>query len=419
MAKPNIGTMIVDGELYTLIGVAEFQHVIREVPYNVELYVKKVKDGEISRDVLIQRTPDQWSNKMRSRLIESILKNFQIGVFLTACGRSDSQCYSVNSLVDGLQRTTALVDYLDNKFALSRDIEPIKCRWKNANGNIIEETFDISGKKFKHLPPVLQKRILEYKITTYCYENFTDQELDEIVFSTNNGKAPAPFHKLRFGLGTENMRLIQPLCDSPLWDNVSNCKAKNDGALGCILRTFMLMTGNYSSGLTTSAMAKFVSDFENLIKTSNIEQVGKLIEQFAEITENMTDDELQMLDGCSVPHYIAGLKYYNNICEKGGNPENESYLDLLRAFVKSEEYTRFTAYKAVKNSNGQKGEKSGSGGTQYSEESVDERQYIIDSFIEEFLDVDFKMTVGLNDNDTDNTNDTDSIESDTEIEKAG
>ena len=69
MSKPNIGTMIVDGELYTLIGVAEFQHVIREVPYNVELYVKKVRDGEISRDVLIQRTPDQWTKRTEKQRI--------------------------------------------------------------------------------------------------------------------------------------------------------------------------------------------------------------------------------------------------------------------------------------------------------------------------------------------------------------
>lgn len=413
MSKPNIGTMIVDGELYTLIGVAEFQHVIREVPYNVELYVKKVRDGEISRDVLIQRTPDQWTNKNKSRLIESILKNYQIGVILTACGRSDSQCYSVNSLVDGVQRTTALVDYLDNKFALSRDIEPIKCRWKNAHGNIIEETFDISGKKFRHLPPVLQKRILEYKITTYCYENFTDQELDEIVFSTNNGKAPAVFHKMRFALGTENMRLIQPLCNSVLWENVEKCSAKNDSVLGCIIRAFMLCKYNTSNGLSTAAMNKFIADFGNSVKTSDIEKVGNLIEQLAEITKDMTDDELQTLDSCNVPHYIANLKYYNSICNNGGNTENKSYLDFFRKFINSSEYAEFTAYKAVKDDNGQKGKKSGSGGTQYSAESVDERQHIIDDFLDEFLEVNFKTSIAAIHDDTDST------ESDTEISKAG
>lgn len=386
MAKTDIDTMTVDGKLYTLIGVSEFQHVIKEVPYNVELYVQKVNDGSISRDVLIQRTPDQWNNKMKSRLIESVLKNYQIGVILTACGRSDSQCYSVNSLVDGVQRSTALVDFVNNKFALSKDIQPIKCRWRNAEGNIIEQAYDVGRKKFKHLPPVLQKRILEYKITTYSYENFSDEELDEIVFSTNNGKAPAPFHKLRFALGTENMRLIQPLCESALWENVEKCSAKNDSVLGCVIRTFMLMTGNCSGGLTTGAMSKFIVDFGNLVKTSKIEQVRNLIEQFAEITEQMTDNELQMLDGCSVPHYIAGLKYYNIICKKDGNPENKSYLDFFREFIKSEEFAKFTAYKAVKNSNGQKGEKSGSGGTQYSSESVDDRQHIIDDFLDKFLD---------------------------------
>lgn len=85
MAKQDIsiGSMIIDGDLYSIVGVAEFNHIIREVPYNVELFVKKIH---------------------------------------------------------------------------------------------------------------------------------------EIVFSTNNGKAPAVFHKMRFALGTENMRLIQPLCDSALWE---------------------------------------------------------------------------------------------------------------------------------------------------------------------------------------------------------
>lgn len=407
MAKQNTGEMLIDGKLHTLIGVAEYQHIIKEIPYNVELYVKKVNEGDISRDVLIQRTPYQWNNKMNSRMIVSILKNYQIGVILTACGRSESQCYTVNSLIDGLQRTTALVDYLDNKFALSSDTPPIECRWKSEDGNIIRHTFDISRKKFKDLPTVLQKRILEYKITTYSYENFSDDELDEIVFSTNNGKAPGAFHKLRFALGTENMRLIQPLCDYPLWEDVEKCSAKNDGILGCVIRTFMLMTGNCSGGLTTSAMAKFVPEFSSLVKTSKIKQVEKLIEQFGDIMDNMTSTELEALDGCSMPHFIASLKYYNNICEKN-SIVNKSYLDFFRDFLKSKEYEDFSAYKAA-NDSGKKGAKSGSGGTQYSAESVDERQYIIDCYLEDFLDCPLKHNGAVKEN-TDDTDITDSAD---------
>ncbi len=400
MAKTNdTGTMIIDGNLYSIIGIAEFNHTIKEIPYSVELFVKKIHENVISRDVLIQRTPDQWNNKMKSRLIESVLKNYQIGIFLTACGRSESQCYTINSLLDGLQRSTALVDYVDNKYALARDAPPIQCRWKNASGNIIEHTFDISGKKFKHLPLILQKQILEYKITTYSYENFSDEELDEIVFSTNNGKAPAVFHKMRFALGTENMRLIQPLCDSALWDNVSGCKAKNDSVLACVIRAFMLITHNYSSGLTAGAMTKFVAEFGDIVTTSKIEQVKILIEQLSEITEKMSDDELTALDSCSTPHVIVSLKYYNDICEKGHNPDNKSYLDFFREFLKSEDYEKFTEYKA--RTDGQKGEKSGSGGTQYSADSVEDRQYILNSYFEEIFDVPFKIMVEANTDDVD------------------
>lgn len=388
MNLPDIGIIEVNGEIYDLIGISEFDHVIKEVPYSVELFVKKIHEDIISRDVLIQRAPYQWNNQRNSMLIESVLKNHQIGVILTACGRSESQCYAVNSLLDGLQRTTALVDYIDNKYALRKDAPPINCRWKNKSGDIIEQPFDIQRKKFKNLPLILQKQILEYKLTTYSYENFTDEELDGIVYSVNNGKQPTPFHKLRFALGTENMRLIQPLCNYVLWEDVKKCSVKNDSVLGCVIRIIMICTYNDTNGLSTSAMAKFVKDFGDKIKTSHIRKIKELIEQFGDIADKMTDAELNTLDCCNIPHYIANLRYFNELCSKHSTTETESksYLDFFRSFLNSEEYSQFTAYKAVGNESGKRGEKSGSGGTQYSADSVEERQDIIDSYLEEFLD---------------------------------
>lgn len=388
MNTPDIGITEVNDEIYDLIGVSEFNHVIKEVPYSVELFVKKIHEDIISRDVLIQRAPYQWNNQRNSMLIESVLKNHQIGVILTACGRSESQCYAVNSLLDGLQRATALVDYIDNKYALRKDAPPINCRWKNKSGDIIEQPFDIQRKKFKNLPLILQKQILEYKLTTYSYENFTDEELDGIVYSVNNGKQPTPFHKLRFALGTENMRLIQPLCNYVLWEDVKKCSVKNDSVLGCVIRIIMICTYNHTNGLSTSAMAKFVDDFGDKVKTSHIKKIDELIGQFGDIADKMTDAELNTLDCCNIPHYIENLRYFNELCSKHSTTETESksYLNFFRSFLNSEEYSQFTAYKAVGNESGKRGEKSGSGGTQYSADSVEERQYIIDSYLEEFLD---------------------------------
>lgn len=274
------------------------------------------------------------------------------------------------------------MDYIDNKYALRKDAPPINCRWKNKSGDIIEQPFDIQRKKFKNLPLILQKQILEYKLTTYSYENFTDEELDGIVYSVNNGKQPTPFHKLRFALGTENMRLIQPLCNYVLWEDVKKCSAKNDSVLGCVIRIIMICTYNHINGLSTSAMARFVKDFSDKIKTSHIRKIKELIEQFGDIADKMTDAEFGTLDSCNIPHYIANLRYFNELCSKHSTDETEgkSYLDFFRAFLNSEEYSvKFSAYKA-------KGIKAGSGGTQYSADSVEERQNIIDSYLEEFLD---------------------------------
>ena len=63
---------------------------------------------------------------------------------------------------------------------------------------------------------------------------------------------------------------------------------------------------------------------------------------------------------------------------------------------------------------------SGSGGSQYSEESVSERQRCIDDFLYDFLNYPLKYNgIFKEDFNMDNTDATDSTESDTEISKAG
>ncbi len=375
MAKKKSNSVIeINGKMFTLTERIETNTKVREIPYRLKDYAEEVESGRICRDVLIQRTDDQWTRKQKSRLIESVLADRPIGGILIARGRSESQNYMVDSLIDGLQRTTAMVDFVHNRFSLDKKVKPIVCRFVSDDGEVIEHAFDVAGRKFNQLPEAIQNFILEYRLMVYRYEGFSDDELDDVVYCVNNGKTPTSYQKIRFLLGSENMRLIQPICDSTLWEDNKSCKAKNDSILSCVVRSLMMLTKGDFVNLGAASMASFVDsdNFDDSVKTSDIKELANLVEQLAEIKYDMTDDELEYLNACSIPHLLIALKRFN---ETDNNADNETFLDILRAFWNSSEYESYEEYCS-----------SGSGASQYSAESVGSRQRIIDDFLKKGAD---------------------------------
>lgn len=279
---------------------------------------------------------------------------------------------------------------------MSGKLKPIRCKFKNTeSGEIISREFAIAGKKFKQLPEILRDAILDYRLITYSYKGFSDDELDEIVYCVNSRKAPTSYQKMRFALGSNVMRTIQPMCESTLWEDVSECNSQNDSILCCVIRILMMISGFYCNSYGTSDMNKFIDNFDENIKMLVISETADLICQLAEIKFEMTDEEIETLNACFIPHIIMNMKKFSKMCKPD---ESKTYLDCYRAFLNSsKDYERFVILSS-----------SGSGGSQYSAENVDDRQYIIDTFIDDFLDYPLKHSDVLRDNyNMDNTDDTD------------
>jgi len=91
-----------------------------------------------------QREGNIWDTKRKSELIESILMGMPLPVFYFF-----SDVNGVWQVVDGRQRLTTLFDFLENKFALAKDL------------NIQKE---ICGKQFEELPPFQQGIIEDYSL---------------------------------------------------------------------------------------------------------------------------------------------------------------------------------------------------------------------------------------------------------------
>lgn len=115
-----IDTVNIDGKSYKMMCVdIQQEGTVCEIPMRIKDFVEDMERGKISRDTLIQREINQWGSLLKSNLLYSIMINRPIGTILTATGRSDTQNYAVNSLIDGLQRSTTIYDYVNNKFRLS------------------------------------------------------------------------------------------------------------------------------------------------------------------------------------------------------------------------------------------------------------------------------------------------------------
>ena len=154
--KNNNSTIELDGKIYNLLSIdLASNRLVKEVPYNVDEYVRKFNSGNIAGETPTQRTPDQWSRQKKSRLILSLLLNRPIGTIILAQGQNYTSDYAGKTIIDGLQRSTAMTEFLSDRFSFSKDTPPIKCRYKSTDGDIITENFDLAGKKFSKLPMII------------------------------------------------------------------------------------------------------------------------------------------------------------------------------------------------------------------------------------------------------------------------
>jgi len=80
-------------------------------------------------------------------------------------------------LLDGQQRTTTLIDFKRNKFALPAGIDQITLDGHN---------FDVSGKKFSEIPQPLQEKFNNYMLFSSNYVNITDREAAHLFIDVLN-----------------------------------------------------------------------------------------------------------------------------------------------------------------------------------------------------------------------------------------
>ena len=142
------------------------EHIkVRTVHRVVELITSRIAHGEIELAPDFQRMAGVWDDKRKSRLIESLLLRIPIPVFYVAADKDDRW-----SVVDGLQRTSTIYDFIEDKFSLRR----------------LEYLTKLNGQTFSNLPRPMQRRIRETELIINVIEPGTPQEVMFNIFRRIN-----------------------------------------------------------------------------------------------------------------------------------------------------------------------------------------------------------------------------------------
>ena len=138
---------------------------VRTVPVLVEQLVSRIEYQEIDLTPDFQRARGIWDDGRKSRLIESLLLRIPLPVFYVAADQRENW-----SVVDGLQRTSTINEYVTGEFAL-KGLEYLR-------------RFD--GLFFEDLPRTMQRRIRETQLVVNVIEPGTPEEVMFNIFHRIN-----------------------------------------------------------------------------------------------------------------------------------------------------------------------------------------------------------------------------------------
>lgn len=142
--------------------------------FTVADYCKDMTQNEIVVNRDYQRSDEVWPQAARSYLIETILKGFPIPKLYLYQITDVKSRKTRKEIVDGQQRSAAILDFYNDKFRVSRSAENV----------------DVRGKKYSELDDEHQRAFLDYAIDVDLFVSATNAEVIEVFRRMNSYTVP-------------------------------------------------------------------------------------------------------------------------------------------------------------------------------------------------------------------------------------
>ena len=177
-----------------------FKNKVEKFTITVEDAVKKLESNEYSVDFIAQRSDEQWSDEQKVNLLDSIFCGIVLPDMVIV------QCEGKDEVIDGKQRLTTLKNYINNLFALPKDII-------DKYGDKVDD-----DKKFDVLSDKLQKIILKTEIDITYYKDCTREEAVLLFNRYNSGTPLSKAQKARGKFSDNTIKWTTEMTDKPIFN---------------------------------------------------------------------------------------------------------------------------------------------------------------------------------------------------------
>lgn len=285
----------------------------------------------INRDYISQRQPFMWSEEQINKFYTRILNNQPIPEIIVCEQIVDGQ--KISFLIDGLQRLSYAELFKNN-------IRPVKAkgaefthikykkRITDDDGKIkvVEEIFDIVGKKYEDLPEFLQKRFDNFNVSVTRFFNCTSEMIDYHIRNYNSHTA---MNKVQYGATNASNATVGNIKElsqkHSFFKNIVKTNNKNikDGSWDEVVgRT--IMTTYFLDDWKREVKDVFVFLDEN----STTEQFSCLKEHLDKLANAIGDNSLNELFTTGNTH--IWLAVYDKFTKLG--LDDNKFVDFMRKF---------------------------------------------------------------------------------------
>ena len=303
----------------------DFKNRVKKCTITVKDAVKKLESNEYSVDFIAQRSDEQWSDEQKINLLDSIFCGIVLPDMVIV------QCEGKDKVIDGKQRLTTLKNYINNLFALPKDII-------DKYGDKVDD-----DKKFDVLSDKLQKIILKTEIEITYYENCTREEAVLLFNRYNSGTPLSKAQKARGKFSDNTIKWTTEMTNKPIFNapivKLTSKQVREE------VKPEMLYQGIYLIDCYLGINGKERHIFQNLSSDKMNEYCKNTIEHFSDNERKSIAETLDYVSKITgngirkslIPFVILFGNYAINNCISA--EEFSEYVSRIESEVlKNEEY---------------------------------------------------------------------------------
>lgn len=300
------------------------------------------KKGNISFSHKLQRPIGQWSPRMKSLLIHSLLSGFPVNPIYIV--EENGILYTL----DGSQRTSTCIAYINNEFALSKDTPNVTLQ-VTENGEPVYKEYEIAGKRFKKQDEEIQTTLMACSLDFCTLSDYTDNDVREMFRRQNAGK-PLNGKLLRVVKESDEFSdAVYSLANHPFMEKlVTTTQRRNGTDRDLIIQTLMLICTNNENDFTSfrnKDIDSFVADFgdNSLDKVDTLsEAMNSFDTSFETIKIPVTSVPMILFSGYRIKKDKKSFSKFVELVNEflNGYDSNEEYKQYVQSGTSSSENVR-------------------------------------------------------------------------------